>query len=127
MIDKTERPPAPTLQETFNTVAEHLLTQGHRAETADGLCVYRNDAGDSCAVGCLIPADAYSSDFEGLSLTDLLTTACASELPAYFTPQRELLDRLQSIHDYEPPARWPVVLDTCAVEFNLTPYKELTT
>ena len=57
----------PTKQETFDTVAKHLLTQNAKAENTDeygSLCAYRAADGKRCAAGCLIPDELYSEDME---------------------------------------------------------------
>lgn len=51
------------LQEIFTKVVTHLRAQGKPA-MYDGLCVYRTEDGCSCAVGCLISDEAYSSEIE---------------------------------------------------------------
>jgi len=48
-----------TLQETFDKVARHLLTQQAKAEQPDGNCAYRGEHGRKCAVGCLISDEEY--------------------------------------------------------------------
>lgn len=55
----------PSKQETFDTVCEFLINQGRGAVAADGSCAYRGEGGSKCAVGCLIPDDAYNPAWEG--------------------------------------------------------------
>lgn len=55
-------------QEIFDKVATHLIQQGEPAMDSNGDCVYRNDQGLKCAVGCLIPDDKYEGRFEQLGI-----------------------------------------------------------
>lgn len=104
----------PTLQETFNTVALHLLTQNARSvrictddeddEAApDGsTCLYRSHDGLKCAVGILIPDELYSRSMEG--------NACEFD-PVLPVLQRlghdpDLCARLQQVHDSYFPSEW---------------------
>lgn len=47
------------LQEVFTTVSKHLLAQGVACRNEDDDCMYRNEEGLKCAVGCLISDEAY--------------------------------------------------------------------
>lgn len=59
------------LQEIFDRVALHLLTQGTAAvDPGRGMCKYRTDAGLKCAVGGLIPDDLYDPRIEGAAVVD---------------------------------------------------------
>lgn len=116
----------------FRRVREHLLAQGRRAVSPTGYgCRYRVLDGDTvlrCAVGCLIPEEAYDPAVEGVGVLTLrpVSTAAgprwdadslpcksarlgqvldAAGIPA--TPEvQELLDLLQKVHDVSPPAAW---------------------
>lgn len=59
-------------QEIFDKVATHLIQQGEPAMNSNGDCVYRNDQGLKCAVGCLIPEDKYEDRFENLGIGSVL-------------------------------------------------------
>jgi hypothetical protein len=57
-----------TLQEVFNIVSTHLLTQIKRSKSCEigkSGCAYRGKGGLKCAAGVLIPDDQYDLDFEG--------------------------------------------------------------
>ena len=61
-----------TLQEIFNKVALHLMTQMRTArgprqgcDTVQIICYYRSPNGDKCAAGCLISEENYSPSLEG--------------------------------------------------------------
>lgn len=51
-------------QEIFDYVVDHLRRQGEEARNIGGSCVYRNNRGQSCAVGCLIPDELYDRELE---------------------------------------------------------------
>jgi hypothetical protein len=93
-------------QEIFDIVATHLFAQGERSmvDKATGysvVCAYRGVEGRSCAVGCLIPDDLYSTDMEGGGITEEFIKRF--KLPAYFAENRRLLLNLQSVHDTKSP------------------------
>lgn len=52
-----------TLQEVFNIVSTHLLTQGQMS-LDDSMCMYRSPNGMKCAAGALIPDNEYKPEFE---------------------------------------------------------------
>lgn len=56
-------------QELFDTVARHLLTQRRQSKVVGGQCRYRwEDPWGRvlrCAIGCLIPDEAYKPSYEG--------------------------------------------------------------
>jgi hypothetical protein len=101
-----------TPQEIFDTVARHLFTQGERAgivhdddaDRNEGFsCRYRGPCGTACAVGKLIPDDAYEPAMEGCGVT-MLIDSFGPYLPEWMRDNYELLDRLQMVHDQE--AHW---------------------
>lgn len=83
-------------QDVFDVVVTHLYRQGRRA-TSNEVCVYRADDGSSCAVGCLIPDEAYTPDLEG---SNALLLADAAKLPQFLMPHTQLLFALQCAHDH---------------------------
>ncbi len=116
-------------QEIFNTVAEHLLTQGRQAKKADNSsCVYRSTNGDKCAIGCLIPDDRYSPKLENNTALTLHTRIYTNGLSyleqalGYSINAKDaiFLRDLQRIHDQTVPANWIQKLKEFAVENNLT-------
>ena len=48
-------------------IRDHLTQQRFKAQTDGGTCQYRYGT-NKCAVGCLIPDDKYTDEFEGLTL-----------------------------------------------------------
>ena len=87
-----------TLQEVFNIVSAHLLTQIKRsiAQFPDKKypsCVYRGENGMKCAAGVLIPDDQYNPKFENQSWTILVEKHFVEDKFS-----REIYE-LQKIHD----------------------------
>lgn len=60
-----------TRKELFQQVVNHLGKQRATSMSDTGDCMYRNDAGLMCAVGCLINEDLYDPRFEGVSVRTL--------------------------------------------------------
>ncbi len=99
-----------TPQEIFDTVARHLFTQGERAgivlddDADDGVrkgffsCRYRAPGGAKCAVGALIPDEAYSFNMEERGVADVYHSFSAV-LPVWMGDNVKLLASLQSVHD----------------------------
>lgn len=114
-----------SLQDIFDKSGGHLLTQGKRAAETEaagtilaGACRYRTTQGLKCAVGALIPDEAYSRRFEGASIIG------NPELLALFgiesdSSEFRLLSRLQNVHDCSEPHSWPGLLSEVASEFSL--------
>ena len=74
-----------TTQEAFDTVVRHLHTQGKRSivknrRSSGDECRYRTDDGLKCAIGCLIPDEVYSFQYEGLGFSALFETALNSHV-----------------------------------------------
>jgi len=109
------------LQDIYNAVVNHLVTQARPAMTRDGIvCQYRLEDGDTmlkCAVGGILPDDIYTPEMEGCSVVELfeLKDAAASakveewldglaEVPAYRANIDSMLQLFQGIHDV--PSTW---------------------
>lgn len=101
-----------TPQEIFDTVVRHLFTQGkrcgeRRADEDGGSfqCKYRGPLGTSCAVGVLIPDEAYDPAMEGNAVVALFDPDATSEggfkLPDWMKENVRLLSDLQDVHDFE--------------------------
>jgi len=94
-------------QEIFETVVKHLMTMGRRSGYVepngmpDGnfACRYRTKHGDKCAAGIFIPDELYLDNMEGLSIQTVINDNPA--LPRWMAEHRQLLGRLQLIHDRE--------------------------
>ena len=114
------------LQQVFDKVAKHLLTQNKRAmkdfrgEYPADRCAYRGDDGSTCAVGCLLSDDEYRPTFEGKASGTLLRTLLGVDtLPDEVMPYRNLLASLQNVHDTYEPDEWPWKLADVARVYNL--------
>lgn len=97
----------PTRQETFDVVARHLLTQNKRSRVIDegavsSSCAYRGDDGLKCAVGCIIPDEYYTKDFEG----NRVDHEIIRDLLNFLGYDLALLKQLQNVHDLFEPHRW---------------------
>ena len=111
-------------KQVFQTVATHLLTQNSKSTADDSDdCKYQNDAGKQCAVGVLIDSKNYKPELEG-NATDALEVIQAVEksLDTHITKSdRDLLCKLQDIHDYSTVDSWREELEELAGrEFNKT-------
>lgn len=114
-----------TLQEVFDVVATHLLTQNKKAQHEEtGECMYRTCDGLRCAVGVLIPDELYDPNMEWtgvVTVTERATkTPMQSRLVVAYEPYLELLTSLQTIHDRSLPSEWPGALSNLAKEYRLT-------
>ena len=99
------------MQELFDKVAKHLLTQREPAIAKDyTACRYRAPDGKSCAIGCLIDDKHYKEDYEGVGVGS--TSYCDDDRQELLRDSLEaslgfklsgddfaLLGRLQSVHD----------------------------
>ena len=104
----------PTLQETFDIVASHLLRQGRRSVDSEGRCLYRGPNGLKCGAGCLIPDELYDPDIEGRGVK-------CSEVEAVLDGHDLEVCRIgQLIHDTMPPKEWPDALAMYADRLGLT-------
>lgn len=104
-----------TIREVFDTVKNHLLTQNARSADDRGSCKYRGDNGTSCAIGCLIPDAKYSPMLEGATC-DAIAIRQAAGLDHFHVNERDyhsrdLLLKLQNVHDVHPVLSWPESLD----------------
>ena len=112
-------------KQVFKTVVTHLLTQNSKSvEGSDlGNCRYQNDDGKQCAVGVLIDSKNYWPDLEGKA-TDSpeVIEAVEKSLDTHITKSdRDLLCKLQDIHDYSTVDSWREELEELAGrEFNKT-------
>ena len=82
-------------QGVFDFVLDHLIEQGE-ACLRRSMCAYRNDAGQACAVGCLIPNSLNPGCWRGSVRTLVFTYDDASYLEDFL----KILTSLQDFHDY---------------------------
>lgn len=125
-------------QVIFDKVVSHLRLQGRQSKNTLGDCVYRNSNGSSCAVGCLIKDEFYSSNFEGCSVDEIGDVISNSLNVSYreVVKCENLLNDLQSTHDYgltqweddkdkfvlgdNIPAKWEKCFQRIASRYGLT-------
>lgn len=79
-------------QEIFDTVTDHLRSQGRRSVNEEGDCMYRGPDGLMCAVGCLLTDDEVEDINEGWAVDQII-------LPERLKNHSELLYALQQAHD----------------------------
>lgn len=105
-------------QETFDTVARHLLTQGEKSTKMEKMgklngedvlqpfCAYRGEGGLKCAIGVLIPDDLYDSDFECRAIYfiqgPVLDAVTPDDIEEYHFGEN-FLEKLQLVHDEGDP------------------------
>ena len=118
-----------TAQQIFDRVTKHLLTQKKKAHNKpDGVCLYWTRDGLKCAIGALILEKYYSPHIEGatvLSISsnptglDSIALKKALRLSGISLAPKDLLSRLQRVHDNRPPQYWKGDLEEIAIEHNL--------
>lgn len=110
------------IQEIFDTVSVHLLTQNEKSQESDFYrsCLYRGPNGLKCAVGCLIKDEFYESSLENY-IADSFCVINALELSGIVISEEIecLLIGLQNIHDTQEVSDWPNLLINKGKEFNL--------
>jgi hypothetical protein len=104
-----------TLQEIFDKVSNHLLTQRKKAiDKKTKLCKYKINK-LKCAAGCLIPDKDYSKEIEHKSISDIEYFNDAGYSPS----ELNLINKLQVIHDVFPVKNWKSKLKLLANNSNL--------
>lgn len=131
-----------TMQQVFDKVARHLLTQRERAvDPSTGQCQYRTVRRGipgavetrelKCAVGCLINDEFYDPAIEGMSAgfvspnnNTLLAHVLEQSGVPVDRPTLDLLHHLQRLHDASPVTTpvsdWPIRLRAIAESFGLS-------
>lgn len=128
-----------SLQEVFDYVASHLLTQNDRSLLPDGNgCAYRGDNGRTCAVGCLIADDEYEAidllfrrdseqdpaaeqeSIEGTTWMSVCRVMNRAGITRPSEKMQELLTGLQRVHDQYNVRDWRHILSRTATVFGLT-------
>ena len=108
-----------TTLEVFNKVSEHLLAQNEQSLDASGGCVYRNEVGLKCAIGCLIKDEFYSESWEYFMVGMKGPVANALEKSGVLLTSEilDLLSRLQKLHDHKEPESWKEELEKIKLRF----------
>jgi len=103
-----------TLQECFDIIWERAkdLT---RCVSENERRRYRNEKGEACFIGALIPEEMYDQAIEGKGLNNKRVV-----LPASLEVFRDELKRLQDVHDAVAPQSWRRRLQDAADDFGLT-------
>jgi len=112
-------------KQVFQTVVTHLLTQNSKSldGSVHGSCAYQNNDGKQCAIGVLIDSENYWPELEGKAADAVeVIEAVEKSLDTHITrPDRDLLCKLQDIHDYSTVEGWREELEELAGrEFNKT-------
>lgn len=102
-----------TLQEIFDIVALHLMTQKEKSRNAF-LCMYRSPDGLKCAAGALIKDEEYTEDLEENGWHSLVADGRAPEAHA------AEIRKLQLIHDMSCSNEWEDELIAFGRAYNLT-------
>lgn len=107
------------LQEIFDKIAKHLLTQNKQSKDEKGHCFYRGPDGLKCAVGAIIPDKDYDMKFEGLAVGDTPIKTFFID-SGYSNKEILLLKELQIIHDAGRPSCWKNRLSDLALKYSLS-------
>jgi hypothetical protein len=115
-----------TLQEAFETMAHHLLTQGRRCTSREPTgrvsCCYRN-GDEACAVGALLRPlpDSYVTELEGKNETwpEFAEALVSVGVDAADDRMGELLNRMRVVHDDYEVSAWPKCMRTIADDLGL--------
>lgn len=90
------------LQQAFEASVRQMFAQGKPAQNDKGVCMYRGPNGTKCAVGALIPDEAYSEDMEQNILSVLVEIdEFSAVLPPILLENVTFFQGLQHIHDDE--------------------------
>ena len=112
------------LQEIFDKVSNHLLTQNLRSTNQlceITSCAYRGDNGTTCAIGCLIPDALYHTKLEGFGVANRKVKDTLRPVIGRVTfAKAALLLNLQHIHDNMKTSSWNSRLRGLANIHNLT-------
>lgn len=125
-------------QEIFDRVVDHLARQKAPAIDDQGNCVLRGEQGRKCAVGALIPDNAYHPNMEFDSALCYASSGGAADTTHGWIRRNmgamrdtasadfRLLQRLQTAHDeaaelpeYHVGGAWSEKLDACAEKYGL--------
>jgi hypothetical protein len=103
------------LIEIFNTVKDHLLSQGVKSFDDEEGCAYRGPNNTKCAIGCLIKDEHYTYRLEGKSIYSVhVVEALIKSLDVeeeFITDNINFFGYLQHVHDDFPPSQWREALD----------------
>ena len=128
-----------SLQEVFDYVATHMLTQDEHLFLPDGYnCAYRGVNGRMCAVGCLIADDEYEAidllfrrdseqdhaaeqeSIEGTRRESICRVMNRAGIARPSEEMQAMLAGLQRVHDDYSVHEWPDALSSAAAAHGLT-------
>ena len=114
------------MQDIFDKVATHLLTQNQQSyrmlTPTKRRYSYRGEDDRMCAIGCLLNQEHYSSEFEGMAVTHrgvVYYALCQSIGRELSYPEATMMRDLQRAHDLSPVQYWPMHLKSIAYRFRL--------
>lgn len=111
--------------EVFYKVEAHLLAQGEKSMSYNGLsdvCAYRGEGGVQCAVGCLIKDEFYHKDLEGRSISPIkrggLVDKALIDSGIDLSPEMaQMLNDFQYLHDTRDPEIWELRLQKLKLKY----------
>lgn len=111
--ETTPKPIKQLLQEVFDKVTKHLLTQNEKSLSSSGHCAYRGNHNRMCAIGALIPDDKYASFIEDKNVASPTVKMIIFDVFGMYKydvyARRDFLDslvQLQKIHDSWDVGEW---------------------
>lgn len=108
-----------SLQDVFNYIANHLLTQNKKSQTCHFNCAYKGENNTKCAVGCIVSSKEYRPSMEGKSSTKIINDH--NPLVTNIDMLNMLRD-LQILHDGAMTVEWPAGLNNIAAKYKLLTY-----
>ena len=108
------------MQEVFDIVARHLLTQMAVSTDGYGSCAYRGAGGKMCAIGVLIKDDFYNEELEDCDVENsgvLWALRCSGVRMG--RDMVRMLAELQRIHDRVNTNQWAEKLALTAQYYKL--------
>jgi hypothetical protein len=112
-------------QEIFDECSEHLLKQNRKSIAESVGCLYRDDNGLTCAIGCFITEEEYDPNMEEENI-DGPTFISFFEKDYNHLKNKvkelknmSLLMALQAVHDNHDVEDWEISLKEVAEEFSL--------
>lgn len=119
--------PVETAQQVFDAVCRHAASMTAKSVDVTGFCKYRTDDGNACFVGALLSdseaarMDCHSADPDNDSGSGIYTLCLLMIPPTRLLEHRDLLVRVQGVHDAFDRESWPGQLRAVAKEFGLSP------
>ena len=105
----------------ITTCRDALLKQGKRS-TDGHICLYKDNEGNKCAVGHLIPDSLYTPEVEVGNIYDVISESYKRGSPLkklkYLFPHKHLLGLLQDTHDYIDPQKWGEAFEDNFSQYN---------